>query len=163
MPKAEAKVEVPEKAKIQASKVKIGHLMCLQYWVRVTGTDRMGEHLDVSGVTPGTPSNFRVDGKELVESSLSADQYATEEKVSQTQAAELLVNAYNQPFTVFFQKQDGEYRTLRGRLVRPEPLLGRSHVEDLDIPADKSPRRLVDHREIIWLVLGNVKYAVKGK
>ena len=59
----------------------------------------------------------------------------------------------------------GELRVLRGRLIGAEPTLGRSNVIDLDIPkvegAYDTRRRLVDHRTIVSLVIGNVQYKVK--
>ena len=59
-------------------------------------------------------------------------------------------------------KQDGTERTLRGKLVKPEPLLGRSMVEDLDSDDKKNRLRQVDHRTINWLVVDGVKYTVKS-
>jgi len=75
-------------------------------------------------------------------------------------AAEILVNAYHRPLTVCFVKNDGTERTLRGRLVKPEPLLGRSTVEDLDV-TNGNRLRLVDHRTIKWIVVDGTKYTVK--
>ena len=103
--------------------------------------------------------DFKVEGKELIENGFSADQYDEEEKVSMTRAAEILVSSYNRPLTVCFDKNDGTERVLRGRLVHPEPLLGRSMVEDLDLPSDRF--RLVDHRTLKFLVVDGVKYSVK--
>lgn len=113
-----------------------------------------GEDLDQYG------NHIRINGKDLLERAFSADRYAQEEKVSKTQAAELLVTSVNRPFTVSFAKSDGSERILRGRLVRPEPLLGRSMVEDLD---EKTNNRLrqVDHRTINWLIVEGTKYIVK--
>jgi hypothetical protein len=100
-----------------------------------------------------------VHGKELIESAFSADQYSAEEKVTKTRAAEILSTAYNRPFTVCFEKQDGKERVLRGRLVEPEPLLGRSHVEDLDV-VEGHKLRLVDHRTIRYIIVNGTKYTV---
>ena len=74
--------------------------------------------------------------------------------------AELLINARNIPFTVCFEKQNGEERVLRGRLISHEALLGRSSVEDLDLPAGDRTR-LVDHRTLKFLILNGVKYVLK--
>lgn len=106
-------------------------------------------------------SDFWIKGAELVRECLSADQHVAEETVTMTRAAEILVSSYNTPFTVCFTKAEGEERVLRGRLVQPEPLLGRSQVEDLDIDRSKHRIRQVDHRTIKWLIVGNVKYTVK--
>lgn len=141
--------------RVQASKVKKGHLMAFVYYGKVE-TATPGR-LSIRNVDDNM--SFRVEGNDLIERSFSADQYEEEIKVSKTRAAEILVSSYNRPFTVSFEKQDGDERVLRGRLVTPEPLLGRSMVEDLDI---KSGHRLrqVDHRTIKYLIVDGVKYVV---
>jgi hypothetical protein len=73
-----------------------------------------------------------------------------------------LTNAGYKPFTVRFKKKGGEWRTLRGRFVAHEMLLGRSRVEDLDEPETKKRLKQVDHRTIEWLILDNVKYTVSS-
>lgn len=103
---------------------------------------------------------FSVNGQELIDRAFSADQYVTEERVTMTQAAEILISSYNRPLTVCFTKQGGEQRVLRGRLIKPEPLLGRSSVEDLDVK-DGHRIRLVDHRTIQYLIVNGKKYVVK--
>jgi hypothetical protein len=103
---------------------------------------------------------FFVNGKDLIESAMSADQHDEEEKIAKTKVAEILINAHNRPLSVCFEKADGTERILRGRLVASEPLLGRSKVEDLDIK-DKNRIRLVDHRTLRWLILDGKKYVVK--
>jgi len=105
-------------------------------------------------------NDFRIIGNELITQLLSADEFHTEEKVPLTRLAEILSTSFSTPFTVCFDKQDGEERILRGRLLSPEPLLGRSHVEDLDIK-DKHKLRLVDHRNLKWIVVNGVKYTRK--
>jgi hypothetical protein len=145
--------------KLVPSKVNSGDLMALVYFVKVQSVQERGEYLVVTDVDQDQgPINVR--GKTLVENSFSADQFSETEKVTKTAAAELLVNSFNRPFKVCYTKQDGEERVLRGRLIQPEPLLGRSMVEDLD--ADKKNRvRQVDHRTIQWLIVEGVKYEVK--
>ena len=51
----------------------------------------------------------------------------------------------------------GEERTIRGKVVKVEPKLGRTQVIDQDIDGDHR-ERLVDHRTINWLIFKNVKY-----
>jgi hypothetical protein len=145
--------------KVIASKVKNDQLMAFIYYVKVAKVNNGGEGLVVKNLDDDN-KELHIQGKVLVENGLSADLYEEEVKVSKTKAAELLVSAYNRPLTVSFQKADGAERVLRGRLVQPEPLLGRSHVEDLDV-SDKHRLRLVDHRTINYLILDGVKYAVK--
>lgn len=145
--------------KISSSKVETGHLMALIHYVKVK--NKGYNQLTVTGLDEGV-DQFDVIGTDLIDQMFSADQYAEEIKVTKTKAAELLVSSYNRPLTVSFAKQDGSERILRGRLVQPEPLLGRSMVEDLDIDARGDARlRQVDHRSINFLIVDGVKYTVK--
>lgn len=62
----------------------------------------------------------------------------------------------------------GEGRTLVGYRIGSEPLLGRTHMIDVEIENDTSksydPRmRLVDHRTLEWIILRGVKYIVKKR
>lgn len=146
--------------KIAASKVKTGDMMAMVYFVKVKSV-RGPNEIYVEDLYHGT-SDIEVRGKELIENSYSADQFTEEMKVSKTQAADILIHSSNRPLTVSFLKADGEERVLRGRLIKPEPLLGRSMVEDLDKPVtEKNRLRQVDHRTINWLVVDGVKYIVK--
>lgn len=140
------------------SKIKSNDLMAFVYWAKVQKST--ANRLDVKNVD--SDMEFQVHGTELMERGFSADQYAEEIKVSKTRAAELLLGSHNRPLTVCFEKADGEERTLRGRLVSAEPLLGRSMCEDLDI-TDKNRLRLVDHRTIRWLIVEGVRYVVNTK
>lgn len=147
--------------KVESSKVKSGDLMALVYYVKVKSVDQGGNELIVEDLYHGG-SDIQLRGKELIENSFSADQYSEEEKVTKTHAAEILVHSSNRPLTVSFMKVDGSERILKGRLVKPEPLLGRSMVEDLELPlTDKNRMRQVDHRTINWLIVDGVKYTVK--
>ena len=105
-----------------------------------------------------------MNGADLIESAYSADRFTEESKVTKTEMATILMKSYHIPFTVTFVKQGGEERTLRGLLIEPEPVMGRSKVEDLDITGSKQSRfRLVDHRSLISLIVGGKKYILKGK
>jgi hypothetical protein len=143
--------------KTKPEAVKKDDLMALIYYVKVKSKDGSGE-LCVYDVD--NKSDFYVRGESLIEQMLSACQFEETAKVTKTELAEKLVNAVNTPFTVVFEKNDGSERTLRGRLLSPEPLLGRSYVEDLDI-ASGNRTRLVDHRTLKSLVVNGVKYVVK--
>lgn len=140
----------------QAAKVKADDIMAFTYYGKVKNinSDRI-EVYDLDNKYP-----FFVSGKDLIESATSADQFAEEEKISKTKMAEILIHCHNRPFTVCFDKTDGTERTLRGRLVAPEPLLGRSTVEDLDV-TDGNKLRLVDHRTLKWLIVDGVKFVAK--
>ncbi len=153
--------------KTDADTVRVGDIMAITDFVKVTKIDRVGPNMkmEVSTVCDGTDS-YSIQGRVLVENAKSADRYVEEMKVTKTRAAELLVTSHNRPFTVCFVKEgkpdEGpSERTLRGRLVHAEPLLGRSKVEDLDIAKGEHRLRLVDHRTIIFLIVDGVKYTVK--
>lgn len=138
--------------------VKAGDLIAVIHYAKVQSANNGGSELFVEDVdSPG--KIIRIQGKELVARTLSADSFFEESDVTKTEAAQLLVESYNRPFTVNFIKADGSERTLRGRLIHPEPLMGRSMVEDLDALAPKNIRQ-VDHRTINWLIVNGVKYVV---
>lgn len=140
--------------------VREGDLMAFTYYGKID--DAMGEHLRVTDLMDGKA--FYVNGTDLIEASYSADRYEEEVKVTKTEMATILMKSYHIPFTVVFEKQNGEERTLRGILIEPEPVMGRSKVEDLDIIGGKQNRfRLVDHRSLISLIVGGKKYVIKGK
>ena len=145
--------------KTDSTKIKCGDLMAIVHYVKVEKVVPNNFELIVSNVDMEDHA-MRVVGKELLECAFSADQYSEEVKVTKTQAAELLIHSPNRPFTVSFNKTDGSERTLRGRLISPEPLLGRSMVEDLDETSDHKLRQ-VDHRTINWLIVEGTKYIVK--
>lgn len=147
------------RTKVDASKINEGDLMAFTYYAKVKTVvdNKQVVIMDVDD----NDNEITVTGKELLENSFSADQYEKEEKhASKTRVAETLVNSPNRPLSVCFLKTDGSERTLRGRLVKPEPLLGRSMVEDLDLKGDNRLRQ-VDHRTIKWLIVDGVKYTVK--
>jgi hypothetical protein len=141
---------------VQEKDVKRDDLMAFIYYARVTHKKR-GE-LAVEDVD--NANSFFVRGKQLIENGLSADRFYEEKRSTKTKVAELLSTSFNRPLTVCFTKQNGEERVLRGRLKKPEPFLGRSQVEDLDLN-DANRQRLVDHRTIKWLVVDGVKYVVR--
>lgn len=139
------------------SKVRKDDLILHSNWCQVLTADRHTIRVnDLNG-----QGQFEIHGKDLVEQSLSADHFDQTERVSMTDLAEQLVNARNVPITVVFEKKDGSERKLRGRLLKPEPLLGRSYVEDLDIEHGQNRKRLVDHRTIKSLIVLGVKYELK--
>lgn len=145
--------------KIDPSRVKKGDLMALTYWTRVNQVNGLNE-LILDNLDEGT-DQIRMVGRELIMSSRSADQYSETQKVSRSEIARTLIESTNCLFTVCFDKDDGTERVLRGRLVRPEALLGRSMVEDLDVAEKKNRIRLVDHRTLKWLIVDGVKYELK--
>lgn len=146
-------------ATIDTNKIKSGDLMAVIHYVKVkmvypSTYEFLADDVDQD------KRGLRVCGKDLLERLYSADQFAEEKKVGKLEAAETLINSINRPFTVAFEKADGQERVLRGRLIKPEPLLGRSMVEDLDAQSGNRVRQ-VDHRTIKWLIVDNIKYIVK--
>ena len=151
------------------SKVKTNDLMAFVNYVKVKSVMAGGDELIVTDLDHNK-RDIKIAGPALIRNSLSADQFATTEKVTKTEAAEILISLHNRPFTVCFLKTDKSdtkadkvERVLRGRLIKHEALLGRSMVEDLDESVD-SPKgrvRLVDHREIIYIIVEGIKYVVK--
>ena len=143
--------------KVDAKKVKSGDIMAFVYYAKIKSADF--NRLKVQSVGEDK-TEFDVNGRDLIENGFSADQFFEETKVTKTKAAEILISSHNRPMTVCFEKADGGERTLRGKLVAPEPLLGRSMMEDFDIESGHR-LRLVDHRTIRWLIVEGVKYVVK--
>lgn len=142
--------------------VKPNDLMALVYFVKVdavgTSPRKGNPAIDVTDVE--TNMEFTVEGKDVIEKMYSADRFLEEKKVTQTEIAEQLISSHNVPFTVVFEKASGEERTLRGKLLEPEPLMGRSKVEDLDVTSGIR-MRLVDHRTIKSLIVNGTKYSLK--
>ena len=137
---------------------KVGELLAVTFWTKVDRIDGT-EKLLVEDLERG--NKFHIQGKDLISSTLSADEFSKTEKITKTAAAQKLVTLFGVPFTVNFDEQSGSNRTLRGKLIEPEPLLGRSYVEDLDIPLNEHRLRQVDHRSIRYLICQGVKYVVK--
>ncbi len=143
--------------KVDATKVKPNDLMAFVYWVKINSVTANGDLAKVTNTEDGQIINFQ--GKALIENGFSADQYHEEQKVTKTKIAEMLISSFNRPFTVKFTKQDGTERTLRGKFLSAEHLLGRSNVIDLD-STEKNALRQVDHRTISSLILEGVRYYV---
>lgn len=146
-------------ANTKINQIKQDDLMAFTYWGTVEDVNSSKKTLVVKDVDHGF--EFQVRGKDLIENGFSADSHSEQKKVTKTAAAEMLIQAFNRPFSVCFKKADGSERILRGRLIKPEPLLGRSMVEDLDKPANSHRNRQVDHRTIQWIVLEGTKYVVR--
>lgn len=102
-------------------------------------------------------NEFLIRGQDLVDAGKSADSFSETKKVTKTQMAEILVSSFNVPFTVEFLTDKKEKRVVRGRLLKPEPLMGRSLVDDFD----NEKKCQVNHRELKSLVVNGTKYVVK--
>src|SRR5690349_6503286 len=96
-----------------------GDIMALVYFFRVKDNYN-GRELSVTDLDTG--KDFNINGRDLIKNTFSADRFIGEpERITKTRAAEILISCHNVPFTVDFEKQDGDERTLRGRLIRSEP------------------------------------------
>ncbi len=136
--------------------VRVGDIMSFVYYGRVT--DVSYNKIELQNIDDENDTLYVV-GQQFINDSSSADKYNEVKRITKTHAAELIVNSHGKPFTVVFVKKNGQQRKMRARLVNPEPLLGRSIVEDLDLsPVDRV--RQVDHRTLVSLIIDNVKYMV---
>lgn len=112
-------------------------------------------------VKNGAGKEYMIKGPKFIEESMaSASQFEKEEKISRTEAAQILISAGDSVFTVVFDKDDGTERTLVGKLVETENLMGRSNVIDLQIVGGHNMRQ-VNHRGLKSLILKGIKYTVK--
>lgn len=102
---------------------------------------------------------FYIKGDKLIETLKAADHYSQKVKLTKTEIVETLLSTHGGIFTVCFDKQGGEKRTLRGYLAKTEPLLGRSYCVDIDVK-EENKLRLVDHRTIHYLIFNNSYYYV---
>ncbi len=171
--KAITKSEVPVKKgltmvrhKTDPAEVEKGHLVAFIYWAEVQEVEENDGDYKVTVQDLDRDTAFAVSGNELIGASMSADIYNEEVRANQSDVILAMMKLYNTPFTVCFDKKDGTERTIRGRLIEPDGLRGRSKVEEL-IDADGKPVptekrfKQVDHRTIKWLIANGVKYIVR--
>ena len=160
---------------VDPSKVKPGDVMAVVQYVKV---NKVRANFDVAVNLTDLDTGLTWDrsGAPLVARMLSADQVHETIAVPLTTLAAILVDSPGRPITVGWVTQkdadahakaggkpkDAPVRTLRGRLVKHEVLLGRSLVEDLDIEGPKERLRLVDHRSLKFLIAAGVRYELKG-
>jgi hypothetical protein len=156
-------------SEVEFAQIESGDLMAITSFVEVESVTSRGPNGQptLSVVDRDNGQKFQVIGKPLIERAQSADRFLRTETKTKTELAEILTTSWNRPLTVVFEKQDGAMRTLRGRLIQPEHLLGRSHVQDLDAARQGGDAtdgmRLVDHRTIESLIVGGVKYTLRKK
>lgn len=140
-----------------SKKIKAGDILAVIHYVRVKTIK--GDNVEAVDLDNNV-GTFGIHGEKLIARALSADQYSSEEKVTQTECIETLLHAVRRPFTVCFDKDNGDERVLRGRLIKADGARGYADVEDLDIEG-KSRYRKVDCRTLKWLIVDGVKYVVK--
>jgi hypothetical protein len=168
---------------LDPAKIEVGHIMRMSTYVRVVevSDDRKSVTVDDLGPAGGM---FTIDGEEMIRLLESADDIVATERINKTQMARTLVSTRGEPFTVAFVKKDGQERVMRGHHLKHEEWFGRSLCLDLDllkefnetkakaIAAGKSGTdaeaeahaktggylRLVDHRNLVSLVVGGVQF-----
>jgi len=141
--------------------IKQGHIVSTTRFLQVDSVESLPkgqQKVSVTDLVDGM--QFEIHGVDLVDDLDSANEFEKTKKLSRTDLAKKLTESYNIVFSVCFDKADGTERVLRGRLMKPEPLLGRSHCEDLEVTKG-CKLRLVDHRTLKWMIVEGVKYTVK--
>ena len=166
MATAMKKPKFKREAEVTPEEIESGHVMAFLYWGRVDNvTELPGEPRRVNCTNLETGTTFGVEGNDILEQAMSADQFDKTVKVNMSVMADKMSHAYRQPFTVTFEKKDKSMRKLRGYLLpkQAEISLGRAKVLDLDVPMDheKGRVRWVDLRTIKSLIVGNVRYRLK--
>lgn len=151
----------PETLPTDPAAIHKNDILAFIYFTKVTGVDNVGRHLRVNDLDRTNP--FEVTGDGLVRAALSADYFAREEKVSQSELIDILMVSYNVPFTVCFEKDDQSERILRGRLTGVDHRRGRSYADDLDIVDNGkgNRQRQINHRGLKYLIVRGVKYVAK--
>ena len=139
------------------SKIQKDEILALTYFVQALSSVKQ-DKLPVKDLDRDNP--FLIEGAALLKTCASADQFSKTEKKNMTELASIFINVGDLPFTVCFRKVNGQERILRGRYLSHEKLLGRSKVEDLDVNHGIRLRQ-VDHRELKWLIVDDVKYVLK--
>lgn len=150
------KKKVVSAAPAVKSRFNPGEFAAVTHYVKVTnvGADQITvEDVNLKNM------KFDIKGKELLDNAKSASHFTETKKVSRTELATMLSTCYNTPFTINFDKADGQNRTLVGKLVEPEPILGRSKVFDFEEPT--VAWKQADHRTLHWMIVNGVKYQVK--
>lgn len=138
------------------NKIGNGEVLSSTMYLTVLSKDK-----DSIKVKSNLGQEFTVKGPDLIEKSMNSSNYfEKEEKVSKTKAAEVLTNAGDTVFTVVFDKQDGTERTLIGKLIDTENLMGRCNVTDLEVTSGSNLRQ-VDLRTLKSIVYKGTKYTVK--
>lgn len=153
--------------KIDIDKIKKGELLCFTYYVEVANANppwqRMNTTIQVDNLYSEKPQRITVEGASLIENCFSADQFESEVICnSKNEVAEKLIHSGIKVFTIHYRKRDKEMRTLRGKYAGQDGVMGQSWVEDLEIPFGENRIRLVDHRDIHWIIIGGVKYIYKN-
>jgi len=106
---------------------------------------------------------FELVGEKVLNQLFKCDSFDKTIKTTKQEIVEKLQGARSNIFTVKFKKADGEDRVLVGYLHSVDSFLGRTNVIDVQVPADDKTKghRLIDNRNIEWLIIDNTKYTTK--
>ena len=144
---------------VNTSKIKLGDLLSFTDFGVVTRVCRNGENIVIKNVDTG--HQIEIEGKDLVETANSADEFIGTKHCTKTQLVDAFLSVGNLPFTVCFDTKTTTNRVLRGRILGcTEKNMGYVDVEDLDKPEGDRYRK-VDTRTLHWLIVDGVKYTVK--
>ena len=145
---------------IDINKVQQGEMISFTQYVTVESVNKIDNSMIV---TTRNGKRLVYNGNEGLEDCSSAIQFNETKKLGKNALAEILELAKDKVFTVNYKKLDGSLRTLTGRYLYKEPNLGRTAVVDLNIPSTDPSKgiRQVDNREIISIILDNVKYVAQ--
>ena len=141
--------------------MKNGDIVSFTSYCKVQNLHSSNEIVDLKDLNK--ENTYEMRGDSLINELVSADDFDKVEKCTKTQLAAKLAEVGSLPFTVVFEKQNGELRTLRGIMLKVENGLGRSNVIDLDLPLNDKAKRMrqVDHRTLKSLIVNNKKFILK--
>ena len=146
-----------EKAfKLKIADVKPGHMVSMTFYCQVNSIGF--NSLETTDLINNRP--LRIKGLDLIQSLQSADYFDEVIHASKTSIKDELDKAGSDVFTICFNKKDGSERVMRGKLLDAATDEGFSAAWDLDKPAEDR-WRLINRREINWLILRGKKYVRK--
>lgn len=137
---------------------KVGDFVAVVRFCKVKTVDVANKTIEVSDIDDKL--EFSMSGDDMLSTLKSASEFKKQEKKTLTELATIVSQSFNKPLSVCFEKADNTERTMIGRIVKAEPLLGRSYMEDSEIETGNRLRQ-VDHRTIKWVIVDGVKYSLK--
>lgn len=164
--------EVKEIKRVDPAKVKQGDLMAILTWVRVNSNnaaktkrnywdEETQRHLLVTDLDKDSEHVIKVSGEDLIANMFSADYFSETKQVNKTDLVTTFIHSFNVPMTVVADTSKEKDRVFRCRLIKSDPLFGKSMVEDLD-KAKNDRLRWIMHENIKSLIVQGTKYVIKG-
>ncbi len=120
--------------------------------------------INVKNVDLGT--EFSITGDKLIDEVLSANDVLKEERVSQNEVIDKLVESNGKILSANFDKKDGNNRTIYGIFFSLDMRRGYSNVIDLEKPrviGNGYDNRLkkVNHNTLHWVIIEGVRWVTK--